>query len=416
MSIDVAKLPELIKARKREIRLRIADISRTIGQVEADLRAEVEEIVARRARGEAVIPELDYRLIREGKVPEGIKAEIRRRGAAVVRNVFPRSQAEAWNEGIGDYLASNDYVTKAATRDAGDRYFTSLKSSRPQIFGIYWSKPQMEARQGMPLAETRAFLNRLWRYESGGHVHFDPDRECTYADRIRRREPGDASLGLSPHMDAGSVERWLDPAYAEVYRAVFSGDWRGYEPFDGAFRATTEEIPSPAVCSAFRTFQGWTALSRQGPGDGTLQLLPIARAIVYLLLRPLAEDVPDDDLCGARPGRALSLVDRWHALLKPAITPIPLVEPGDTVWWHSDIIHAVEDEHKGRGYSNVIYIGAAPYCAKNVRYLQRQKAAFLSGASAPDFSPEDFEVEFQGRATVDDLTDLGKRQMGLSAW
>ena len=52
---------------------------------------------------------------------------------AVVRNVFPRSQAEAWDEGIGDYLARNDYVSKAATRDAGDRYFTSLKSSRPQI-------------------------------------------------------------------------------------------------------------------------------------------------------------------------------------------------------------------------------------------------------------------------------------------
>jgi hypothetical protein len=274
----------------------------------------------------------------------------------------------------------------------------------------------LEARQGVPLAETRAFLNRLWRFESGGKTHFDPDRECTYADRLRRREPGDASLGLSPHMDAGSVERWLDPAYSGVYREVFAGNWRAYDPFDGAFRTETEEIPSPAVCSAFRTFQGWTALTRQGPGDGTLQLLPIARAIVYLLLRPLAKDVPEDDLCGAMPGRALSLVEKWHALLKPAITPIPLVEPGDTVWWHSDIIHAVEDQHKGSGYSNVIYIGAAPYCAKNAAYLERQKTAFLSGASAPDFSAENFETDFEGRATVNDLTELGKRQMGLAAW
>jgi hypothetical protein len=274
----------------------------------------------------------------------------------------------------------------------------------------------MEARQAESMAEARAFLNRLWRFESGGRKHFDPDRECTYADRIRRREPGDASLGLSPHMDAGSVERWLDPAYAEVYREVFAGKWRAYDPFDGAFRTETEEIPSPAVCSAFRTFQGWTALTRQGPGDGTLQLLPIARAIVYLLLRPMAKDVPEDDLCGARPGRALSLVDQWHALLKPAITPIPLVEPGDTVWWHADIIHAVEDQHKGSGYSNVIYIGAAPYCAKNAAYLERQKAAFLSGESAPDFSAENFEVDFEGRATTADLTELGKKQMGLAAW
>ncbi len=416
MSIDVAKLPDLIREKKRQIRLRISNIDQVLSEIEADLRREVEAIAAARGRGEPVIPELDYKLVRDGKVPEAVKAEIRRRGTAVVRNVFPQQQAETWNQEVGDYLERNNYANKAATRDAGDRYFTSLKSSRPQIFGIYWSKPQMAARQAVPLAETRAFLNRLWRYESGGKRHFDPNRECTYADRLRRREPGDASLGLSPHMDAGSVERWLDPAYAEVYREVFAGNWRAYDPFDGAFRAETEEIPSPAVCSAFRTFQGWTALTRQGPGDGTLQLLPIARAIVYLLLRPLAKDVPDDELCGAKPGRALSLVEQWHASLKPAITPIPLVEPGDTVWWHSDIIHAVEDAHKGSGYSNVIYIGAAPYCAKNAAYLERQKTTFLSGASAPDFSPENFEVEFEGRATPSDLTDLGKRQMGLVAW
>ncbi len=289
MSVDVTKLPELIRNRKNKVRAQIGDVDKILAEIEADLRTEVDEIAALKARGEPAIPEIDYRLVHEGKVSDATKAQIRRRGAAVIRNVFPRAQAEAWNQSIGDYLARNDYVNKAATRDAGDRYFASLKSSRPQIFGIYWSKPQMEARQGVPLAEARAFLNRLWRFESGGKKHFDPDRECTYADRIRRREPGDNSLGLSPHMDAGSVERWLDPAYSEVYRAVFAGNWRDYDPFDGAFRTETEEIPSPAVCSAFRTFQGWTALTTQGPGDGTLQLLPIARAIVYLLLRPMAE-------------------------------------------------------------------------------------------------------------------------------
>lgn len=416
MGIDVSSLPDLIRDKKRRTRDQIGDVQKVLAEVEADLGAEADEIASRRARGESIIPELDFEAVRAGTVSDAAKADIRRRGTTVIRNVFPRSQAEAWNDEIGDYLARNDYVTKAATRDAGDRYFTSLKSGRPQIFGIYWSRPQMEARQAASMAEARAFLNRLWRFQSGGKTHFDPDRECTYADRLRRREPGDASLGLSPHMDAGSVERWLDPAYSQVYRDVFAGDWRAYDPFDGAFRSETEEIPSPAVCSAFRTFQGWTALTRQGPGDGTLQLLPIARAIVYLLLRPLAPDVPEDELCGARPGRALSLVDQWHALLKPAITPIPLVEPGDTVWWHTDIIHAVEDRHTGKGYSNVIYIGAAPYCAKNAAYLERQKVAFLSGGSAPDFSAENFEVDFRGRASVGDLTELGQKQMGLAAW
>ena len=79
------------------------------------------------------------------------------------------------------------------------------------------------------------------------------------------------SLGLSPHTDAGSVERWLDPAYRKVYRHVFSGNWHAYDPFDGAHRTAVEEIPSAAVCSMFCTYQGWTALTAQGPNDGTLQ-------------------------------------------------------------------------------------------------------------------------------------------------
>ncbi|MGH6960753.1 MAG: YbiU family protein, partial [Dongiaceae bacterium] len=123
-----------------------------------------------------------------------------------------------------------------------------------------------------------------------------------------------------------------------------------------------------------------------------------------------------DLLCGAEPGRALSMSAQWHPALMPALSPIPRVEPGDTVWWHTDVVHAVEDEHKGSGYSNVIYIGGAPWCAKNAAYLERQKAAFLAGRSAPDFAAENYEVDFEGRATVEDLTELGRKQMGLTAW
>jgi hypothetical protein len=415
MSLIVNDLAAAIRTTKRELGTQIPVVKKVFGEVEDYVRREVDDIVGARERGRPVIPSIEYAAIRAGTIPDAAKEEVRRRGAVVVRGVFSRAQAAAWNEAIGEYLARNRYHEQPADPSL-DKYFSTLKSGRPQIFGIYWSKPQMEARQHPALAEARAFLNRLWRHESGGAVHFDPDRECTYADRIRRREPGDKTLGLSPHMDAGSVERWIDPAYRGVYRHVFTGNWRAYEPFDGAWRTVTEEIPSPAVCSAFRTYQGWTALTAQGPGDGTLQLIPIAKGIVYLLLRPLLDDVPDDVLCGAQPGRALSASAEWHPVLMPALSSIPLVEPGDTVWWHPDIVHAVEDQHRGKGYSNVIYIGAAPYCAKNAAYLERQKAAFLKGERAPDFAPENYEVGFEGRALADDLTDLGKKQMGLSTW
>jgi Protein of unknown function (DUF1479) len=126
-----------------------------------------------------------------------------------------------------------------------------------------------------------------------------------------------------------------------------------------------------------------------------------------MILRALQGDVPEGDLCGAQPGRALGASPEWHPLLLEAKIPIPVVEPGDTVWWHSDVIHAVEDRHGGQGYSNVIYIASAPWCDKNEAFLKRQAPTFLEGRSAPDFAPEDYEVDFKGRASM---------QMGLRPW
>ena len=156
-------------------------------------------------------------------------------------------------------------------------------------------------------------------------------------------------------------------------------------------------------------------MTPQGAGDGTLRLVPIAKGIAYMLLRALQDDEEADALCGAQAGRALCSDSNWHPDLLATLVSLPRVEAGDTVWWHPDIIHAVEDEHRGTGYSNVIYIGASPRCNKNDVYIRKQAKAFLSGRSAPDFAAEDYEVDFAGRATLADLTDLGLAQMGLSA-
>jgi hypothetical protein len=104
----------------------------------------------------------------------------------------------------------------------------------------------------------------------------------------------------------------------------------------------------------------------------------------------------------------------WHRTLFDGLVSIPLMQPGDTVWWHPDTVHAVENEHAGRLYSNVIYIGASPRCEKNRLYAVKQAKAFLEGRSAPDFAAEDYEVDFRNRATIDDLTELGRAQMALN--
>ena len=112
------------------------------------------------------------------------------------------------------------------------------------------------------------------------------------------------------------------------------------------------------------------------------------------------------DLCGAAPGRALGVSPEWHPELVAGMVPIPEVQPGDTVFWHTDICHAVGDDHAGNEYASVIYIGSAPDCPKNRAYLPKQKEAFLAGRSAPDFAAMDFEVDFVWSATTSDLTRL----------
>jgi hypothetical protein len=412
MPLEIENIPEAVRTVKRHLRRALPNYGEAYRDVEAEMRRKVAQIVAEREAGERVIPIVDYSEIESGAVTPRVISKIKDRGACVIRGVFPSEQVSAWNDEVGRYVDENGLYERLVNA-AEDKYFGTLSASKPQIFGIYWSRPQVEARQSEPLTRARVFMNRLWRVESEGRRHFDPEQTPVYADRIRRRPPGSTSLGLSPHVDGGSVERWLDDNFRTVYRHVFSGNWREYDPFDAAWRTEVREIPSPAVCSMFRTFQGWTALTRQGKGDGTLQLIPIANSMVYMLLRALQDDVEETDLCGAKPCRAMTVRPEWHAILLDGLTSIPLMEPGDVVFWHSDVVHAVEDEHRGQGYSNVMYIGATVGCAKNSAYLARQAPAFLEGKTPPDFAPDNFEMDFKGRGTESDLTALGRSQLGL---
>lgn len=413
MPLEVQDLPAAVRTTKHALRAALPNYSEIFHEVEAEMRRKVDVIVKERESGAAVIPVLLYSDIAAGTVSAEQVEQVKDRGACVIRNTFASAQARSWDDEIADYVDTNRLNEKLA-HAAEDKYFGTLAAAKPQIYGIYWSRPQVQARQAESLTRVRVFLNRLWQAESEGRRHFDPEQVPVYADRIRRRPPGSTSLGLSPHVDGGSVERWLDPNFRQVYRHVFSGNWRRHDPFDAAWRPAAREIPSPAVCSMFRTFQGWTALTRQGQGDGTLQLIPISSAMVYVLLRALQDDVSEDQLCGAQPGRALSVEPEWHGLLLEALTSIPLMQPGDSVFWHCDVVHAVENEHKGQGYSNVMYIAATAGCAKNTAYLARQAPAFLTGKTPPDFAPDDFEEDFKGRGTEADLTPLGRSQLGLA--
>lgn len=421
-SQDTADDAAWIRRTKRELRARLPDLDRIWADLQAAIVQRREEIQSAERSGGSVIPRLRFADIAAGKVAPEMHAAIHRTGTVIIEGVVPRAEALAWDQQAVDYLTLNRYAERGNDPSLA-AYFGALKSGDPQIFAVYWSKPQVAARQHPAMAATRAFLNRLWRFsdaqegQPARRYFFDPDRAVDYADRLRRRQPGDVSLGLSPHIDGGSIERWLAPSFQRVYRHIFSGDWRRHDGFDGETRAVAEEFPAPHISNFFRTYQGWIALSGQGKGDGTLQVVPMLReALAYFLLRPLLDDVPDDLLCGARRGKAQAISTDWHQPLVDCLISIPHVEPGDTVWWHPDLIHAVEAEHRGTGVSSVIYIPGAPLCAKNARYARQQQARFLSGRTPPDFGQDDRESSFADRASLADLSDLGRRQMGFASW
>ena len=409
--IDIKNIEQLIKEEKKILRSKSKNYRENFSKIENFIEKEIVQIENSKKSAENIIPEINFKDLSDNLYE--FKNELKKRGCVIIRDVFDDTLMHQMNKDLESYIEENNYYEDQKKKADIDKYFSDLQSGKPQIFGLYWSKTQVNIRQSKELDVVKKWLNKLWINEHDGKTIFDPNHELVYADRVRRREPGDKTLGLSPHCDAGSVERWVDKGYQGVYENIFADNFTEYDPFNAAYRNTTQEIESPAVSHVFRTFQGWVALTEQGPGDGTLQLIPIAKSMAFILTRALMDDVSEDDLCGSKPARALSVNSTYHALLLRGLVSIPKMNAGDTVWWHPDVVHAVEDLHTGKGYSNVVYVGSTPYCEKNLSYAKKQSVKFLEGKSPPDFAEEDYEVRYKNRAKASDLTPLGKKQLAL---
>ena len=400
-----------IKSAKKELRKKSTNYKENFKQIKEYINLEIEEIKKLKNLKKSIIPELSFDSIEKDNF-ELIK-NIKKRGCVIIRDVFDDQKVENLNKQLENYINVNNYYEDQKKKSDLDKYFSDLKSGKPQIFGLYWSKTQIEIRHSEQMSKVKKWLNNLWIYENDEYKVFDPNRELSYADRVRRREPGDDTLGLSPHCDAGSVERWTDNSYKKIYKDIFSDNFKNFDPFNAKYRDKTIEFESPAVAHVFRTFQGWTALTEQGPNDGTLQLIPIAKGMAYILTRALLDDVPENELCGSKLGKALSVNKDYHALLLEGLVSIPKMKPGDTIWWHPDVVHAVEDKHLGKNYSNVVYVGSTPYCKKNLEYTLKQSKKFLEGKSPPDFAPEDYEINYKDRVKLENLSNLAKKQLAL---
>ncbi|PIJ50423.1 hypothetical protein BL250_07385 [Erwinia sp. OLTSP20] len=400
---------------KRELRAQIGDVAALFQQVCAKIEGEITAARQEEKANGSAWPIVDWQTLAESKISAQQIAHIKRRGCLVVRQTFPRQQALAMDKSMLDYLASNHFDENY--RGPGDNFFGSLEASKPEIYPIYWSPAQMAARQSQQISVVQSFLNRLWKYQDGNQRWFDPDVNIIYPDRIRRRPPATTSKGLGAHTDSGALERWLLPAYQKVFHHIFTHHFERYDPWDAAHRPDVHEyeVANTTKCSAFRTFQGWTALSDMPAGQGMLHVVPVPEAMAYILLRPLLDDVPDDELCGVAPGRVLPVSEKWHPHLINGLCTIPPLQAGDAVWWHCDVIHAVAPVENQQGWSNVMYIPAAPACPKNLAYAEKVRQAFHQGLSPADFPAENYEQHWQNRFQPAELNENGRRGLAMQS-
>lgn len=413
----------------------------------ASLREEIPLIAE---LGPRAIPEIDFKDIDHAS-PE-FRAEHKKRGVAVIRNVLPQQEALDLKQELREYIAANPQ-TKAFPKE------------NPQVYELYWSPAQIKARSHPNLIKAQRFLMEFW-HSKDPNALISSSHPTIYADRLRMRLPGDARFALGPHVDGGSCERWEPDGYGlgHVYDKVFQGNWEEFDPWESSSRlpVVSDKYQGIGACSMFRALQGWLSMSETGPYEGTLLVNPLlSRATAYYLLRPFfspkrpAADParglePYDDaaflapdnweleptrtswLHGATPGHGQELRQHLHPHLnlqmpspqsrsRSSMVHAPRVNPGDYVSWHCDTIHAVDGVHAGPADSSVLYIPSCPLTVQNAKFLARQRQAFLHGWPCPDFGGGAGESEHVGRPGVADVERVdpagdGMRAFGLRAW
>merc|ERR1712125_168457 len=149
-------------------------------------------------------------------------SEIKKLGVVIVRGVVDSATARGWKDDVQQYARDNPS-------------FIGFPSDNPQVYELYWSKAQLQARQDANLRQTMLALNELW--DGGGEDAVNFEHAFSYGERLRIRKPG-RGFSLHPHTDGGSIERFEDPHYQAVYRHILNGHWENYDPWaNGGERA-----------------------------------------------------------------------------------------------------------------------------------------------------------------------------------
>ena len=109
--------------------------------IEKKILIDVEEVEKLKIQNKKIIPEINYQNIKNKLINNEIVNLVKKRGCVVIRNVFEKEKVIKWNREIEQYIDENNYYEDQKEKAGLDQYFSDLQSGKPQIFGLYWSKP-----------------------------------------------------------------------------------------------------------------------------------------------------------------------------------------------------------------------------------------------------------------------------------
>lgn len=311
-------------------------------QVCQDLEVVSSELASKRS---SCIPIFETKDVLDAGFSQDQVEQIKRYGCCILRQTIPENTANELYQKLKTYIADNK------------PHIQGWPAESPSMLLLYDSPTQIAVRTHPNHLKLQRLLNQLWHDDDNDESQTSAE-PLLYSDGVRDRPPQQPFLGLGPHIDAGSLCRWADPGYRKVYSQVWSGNPRQHDAFDLTTRKHANQylFPGMAHSTVFRSFQGWTALTRAAPEEGTILLYPnVSTVIAYILLRPFFKPpAKEEDLLDASkwtfdaenawfPGtfkeqsQYLSRASHPHLRLEDCLVHVPPMAPGDTIWWHTDV-------------------------------------------------------------------------------
>ncbi len=360
------------------------------------------------------VPEVRSSDILAGSIPTYVVKQLNRRGVLVVRGALPKSFASGC---CGELL---DYVLK-----------NRIWSRPPNVYNVKWSDPQVQALTHPRVNAVVSALNGLWHIDRRSSQHgrnlppVDMRRHTMFSCGAFVGKPC-SPYGSKPAMRGPGLRRWTSPSSPGLYRSIFDGKYTEWDAFDATYRVpylvnnrnhSSAKGPFNIDPAPFVPWHGFISLSHW-PEQGTLRIVPMMRVgTAFVLLRPFYEDIDqiEDMMLGARDDSPLQITKEFHEQLLGAFVPLPPLYPGDAVFWHPDLIVAEGDAVGEEGNVTVdrsyagMFFSSMPLCAGNAMCVEKQREDFLNHRDG-------VEAEFSGRATLDDLTHMGRCVFGLSGW